>query len=125
MSNMYLRILKPVRIVPFTPDMADHVDNDGNVPIYYIQTREGRRMIDPSMYVADKGNGYTHPMAAEVFENDYRPYPEIEPIAYAIGQLSELLMLAGPSSQPLLNEKLEALNETLSRALKLYGVRNA
>lgn len=79
--SLYIKITEPVKIVPFTPDMADDVRGSAEHPIYYIQTREGLRMIDETMFVAiKKGGKYVHPMMSNVFQKDYRELPEECPI---------------------------------------------
>lgn len=79
MSDLFIKKRLPVHIVKFEPHMADEVRGTEESPIYYIRTREGMRIIDESMYIATKSDSYRHPMAPEVFNNNYEPYdPEAE-----------------------------------------------
>lgn len=74
-DNIYRKKSIPVRIERFTPEMADKVFSSDGTKLYYIQTHEGMRLIDESMYVAEKPNNYRHPMSPEVFREDYYHCP--------------------------------------------------
>lgn len=73
LDQLFVRRPRAVHIQPFTTDMADEVvqDANGHPFIFYIKTREGRRLINPSMMIATKSDEYRHPMDRDVFSRDY------------------------------------------------------
>jgi len=77
----YRKVGPKVRIKRFEPSMADKVVKGDTKDIYYIKTREGYRLVDEGMYVADKGRGYKHPMSAEVYRSLYVPAENLDGVS--------------------------------------------
>jgi len=73
LDQLFVRRPRAVHIEPFTVNKADEVirDSAGHPIIFYIKTREGRRLINPGMMIATKTDDYRHPMDADVFNRDY------------------------------------------------------
>ncbi|KJZ17386.1 hypothetical protein TW86_03780 [Halomonas sp. S2151] len=71
LEYLFVRRPRAIRVIPFTPEMADKVDDQGNKPIHYIKTREGMRHISEGMLIAFKSDTYRHPMDPAVFQREY------------------------------------------------------
>ena len=125
-EKMYRKRTPGVRIYPFEPDMACKTLPGEKKPIYYIRTREGLRLIDESMYVADKGNGYTHPMAPNVFENNYVQVDDsiCSDIRQEINKLEDIIDAGFVEDVDDFHKCLDTLHTKLGILEKLIGVAN-